>query len=134
MRIGCVYSIENYCSIDKQLRSPMEIPYGISIIATILKVAGHDVDLFVISPVTPLRKILEEYIREKKPQLFCLSAVSSQFPPIERVASLIKEIDPDIFVILGGHHASLAPEQAKSWAQDEGYLFLEGRQIIEECQ
>ena len=58
----------------------MEIPFGISIIATVLKVAGHDVDLFVISPVTPLRKILEDYIREKKPQLFCLSTVSSQFP------------------------------------------------------
>jgi len=112
MRIGCVYSIENYCSIDKPLRSPMEIPFGISIIATVLKVAKHDVDLLVISPVTPLRKILEDYIKEKKPQLFCLSAVSSQFPPIERVAALVKEIDPSIFVILGGHHAFLAPDQA----------------------
>jgi len=89
MRIGCVYSIENYCSIDKPLRSPMEIPFGISIIATVLKVAKHDVDLLVISPVTPLRKILEDYIKEKKPQLFCLSAVSSQFPPIKRVAALV---------------------------------------------
>ncbi len=112
MRIGCVYSIENYCSIDKPLRSPMEIPFGISIIATVLKVAGHDVDLFVISPVTPLKKILQDYIKEKKPQLFCLSAVSSQFPPIEDVAALVKELDPDIFVILGGHHASLSPDQA----------------------
>ena len=43
----------------------MEIPFGISIIATVLKVAGHDVGLFVISPVTPLKKILQDYIREK---------------------------------------------------------------------
>ena len=112
MRIGCVYSIENYCSIDKPLRSPMEIPFGISIIATVLKVAGHDVDLFVISPVTPLKKILQDYIKEKKPQLFCLSAVSSQFSPIEHVAALVKELDPDIYVALGGHHASLSPDQA----------------------
>ncbi len=90
----------------------MEIPFGISIIATVLKVAGHYVDLFVISPVTPLKKILQDYIKEKKPQLFCLSAVSSQFPPIEDVAALVKELDPDIFVILGGHHASLSPDQA----------------------
>ena len=47
MRVGCIYSIENYCSIDKPMRSPMEIPFGISIIATVLKVASHDVDLFV---------------------------------------------------------------------------------------
>ena len=94
------------------MRSPMEIPFGISIIATVLKVARHDVNLFVISPVTPLRKILETYIKEKKPQLFCLTAVSSQFPAIERAAALIKELDPDIFVVLGGHHSSLAPDNA----------------------
>jgi anaerobic magnesium-protoporphyrin IX monomethyl ester cyclase len=126
MRIGCVYSIENYCSIDKPLRSPMEIPFGISIIATVLKVAGNDVDLFVVSPVTPVRKILEKYIKEKKPQLFCLSAVSSQFPPIEAVAALIKEIDPDIFVILGGHHASLAPDQAIECANLDAICVSEG--------
>ncbi len=132
MRIGCVYSIENYCSIDKPLRSPMEIPFGISIIATVLKVAGHDVDLFVISPVTPLRKILEKYIKEKKPQLFCLSAVSSQFPPIEKVAALIKEIDPSIFVILGGHHASLAPEQAIECVNMDAICVSEGDQPVVE--
>ncbi len=71
MRIGCVYSIENYCSIDKPLRSPMEIPFGISIIATVLKVAGYDVDLFVISPVTPLRKILK-IILEKRNHSYCV--------------------------------------------------------------
>ena len=63
MRIGCVYSIENYCSVDKPLRSPMEIPFGISIIATVLKVTKHDVDLLVISPVTPLRKILLDFLK-----------------------------------------------------------------------
>ena len=36
--------------------------------------------------------------------------------------------------MIGDNGYSLAPEQAKTWAQDEGYLFLEGRQIIEECQ
>ena len=113
----------------------MEIPFGISIIATVLKVAGHDVDLFVISPVTPLRKILEEYIKEKKPQLFCLSAVSSQFPPIERVAALIKEINPDIFVILGGHHASLAPEQAIECANVDAICVSEGdKPVVELAQ
>ena len=91
MRVGCIYSLENYVSIDKPMQSPMEIPFGISIIATVLKVAKHDVDLFVFSHVTSVRKILEDYIREKKPQLFCLSAVSSQFPPIENVAALIAE-------------------------------------------
>ena len=130
MRVACVYSIENYCSIDKPMRSPMEIPFGISIIATVLKVARHDVDLFVISPVTPLRKILEEYIKEKRPQLFCLSAVSSQFPAIEKVAAIVKEIDPKIYVILGGHHASLAPDHAIKCANLDAICVSEGDEAV----
>ena len=112
------------------MRTPMEIPFGISIIATVLKVARHDVDLFVISPVTPLRKILEGYIRERKPQLFCLTAVSSQFPAIERAAALIKELDPDIFVVLGGHHASLSPEHAIQCQNVDAICISEGDSTV----
>jgi len=36
--------------------------------------------------------------------------------------------------IIGEDGHSLSPDKAKKWAQNEGYLFLEGRQIIEECQ
>ena len=36
--------------------------------------------------------------------------------------------------IIGSSGHSMSSEDAKSWASSEGYLFLEGRQIIEECQ
>lgn len=56
----------------------------------------------------------------------------------ELIVSLLKSIDMNPIAVgcemIGDNGHSLAPEQAKSWAQDEGYLFLEGRQIIEECQ
>ena len=29
---------------------------------------------------------------------------------------------------------ALSPEEAQTWARKEGYLFLEGRQIVETCQ
>ena len=29
---------------------------------------------------------------------------------------------------------SLSPSEAKRWAQSEGYLFLEGQQIVDACQ
>ena len=29
---------------------------------------------------------------------------------------------------------ALSPEEAQTWAQKQGYLFLEGRQIVETCQ
>jgi len=110
----------------------MEIPFGISIIATVLQEAGNDVDLFVISPVTPLRKIIDDYIKENRPQLFCLTAVSSQFPMIESVAALIKELDPSIFIVLGGHHSSLAPAQAIQCPNIDALCISEGDAAVVE--
>lgn len=112
MKVGCVFSQEDYASYDKPLKNATEVPYGISIIATILKVNHYDTKLLVFCPASPLESILENYIKSERPRLFCLSAVSSQFLLIEQVAQIIKKIDPEIFVVLGGHHASLAPENA----------------------
>ena len=56
----------------------------------------------------------------------------------ELIISLLKSLDMNPVSIgcemVGEDGYSLSPERAKEWAQSEGYLFLEGRQIIEECQ
>ena len=56
----------------------------------------------------------------------------------ELIISLLKSLDMNPVSIgcemVGEDGYSLSPERAKEWAQNEGYLFLEGRQIIEECQ
>ena len=36
--------------------------------------------------------------------------------------------------MLSDNGKALSPEEAKEWAEEKGYLFLEGRQIVEECQ
>jgi len=110
MRIACVYSVESSASVDKPLSSAREIPFGISTIATVLQEAGHDVQLFVFSEKSRYRETLSRYIETYRPRLFCLTAVSTQFPFICKVAQVVKEVDPTAFVILGGHHASLNPE------------------------
>ncbi len=132
MKVGCVFSQDDYASKEKPLKNAAEIPYGISIIATILKVNRHDTRLFVFCPVSPVEEILEGYIRTERPRLFCLSAVSSQFLYIEKVARIIKKIDPSIFVILGGHHASLAPENAIQSPNLDAICIGEGDFAIQE--
>ena len=56
----------------------------------------------------------------------------------ELIVSLLKSVHMNPIAIgcemIGDDGHSLSPDKAKAWAQDEGYLFLEGRQIIEECQ
>ncbi len=56
----------------------------------------------------------------------------------ELIVSLLKSAHMNPIAVgcemIGDDGHSLSPDKAKAWAQDEGYLFLEGRQIIEECQ
>ena len=66
MNITCVYTVEIYNSIEKPLGMATEMPFGISMIATVLENAGHDVELLVITPDTPLDKYIKNNINKKK--------------------------------------------------------------------
>jgi radical SAM superfamily enzyme YgiQ (UPF0313 family) len=112
MKIGCVYTVERGATASQPLPFAMDIPFGMGIIATVLKRAGHDVRLLVFSPRSSYAETLREYIETERPTLLCLTAVSSQFSFIRRIAEIAKEIDPSLFVVLGGHHASLNPDDA----------------------
>ena len=107
MKIGCVYTVETYDSIERPFRAPTEIPFGIAIILTVLQEAGHDVKLFVITPDTPLDEYLGKYIRKERPAMFCFTAVSTQYWQAKKVAQYVLETDENIYCVLGGHHASL---------------------------
>lgn len=112
MKIGCVYTVERGATGNKPLPFAMDIPFGMSIIATVLKHAGHDVSLMVFSPRSSYAEIIANYVKTERPKLFCLTAVTTQFAFAKEVARLVKQADPSIFVILGGHHASLDSEEA----------------------
>ena len=111
MNITCVYTVETYNSIEKPMGMAAEIPFGIATIMTVLENAGHDVELLVIAPDTPLDKYIKDNINKKKPSLYCLTAVSTQYWQAKKVAKYVREIDPSIFLLLGGHHASLNSEE-----------------------
>ena len=62
MNIGCVYTVDTYFQVDKPFSSATEIPFGISIIMTVLEQRGHNVELFVITPETDLDNTVSEGI------------------------------------------------------------------------
>ena len=111
LSIACVYSVESYVSLEKPIRDGASVPFGIATIASVLKNAGHDVELLVFTPDTPVVATLRPFIERCRPQLFCLTAVSTQFPLISTVAEAIKQLDPGAYVVLGGAQASLMPDE-----------------------
>lgn len=130
MRIACIYSVDSYETVQRPLLTFAEIPFGISTIATLLEEHNHDVDLFVVTRATVIEDLLGSYIAENQPKMFCLTAVSSQFHIIENVARVVKEVNPSIFVVLGGHHASLASDDAIQSPHLDAICIGEGDQAV----
>ncbi len=110
MNVLCVYSLTTF-SLKKELYSPGDIPFGISYIATVLKEAGHKVRLEVITPTTDLAKRFKGVFDEFAPGLVCLTSVSSQMPLIRKAGAVIRAVSPSVFMILGGVHATLNPDE-----------------------
>jgi anaerobic magnesium-protoporphyrin IX monomethyl ester cyclase len=130
--IACVYSVNNYVSLEKPIRDGCSIPFGIAMIASVLKSDGHEVELLVFTPDTPIFETLKSFIKRFHPRLFCLTAVSTQFPLICEIAKAIKQLDSTIFVALGGAHASLMPEEAIACPYIDGVCVGEGDTAVVE--
>ncbi|MGQ9689309.1 MAG: B12-binding domain-containing radical SAM protein [Desulfobaccales bacterium] len=69
---------------------------------------GHEVrvlDLVVYKP--RIRQTLEKVLREFRPELVGLSAMTFQFATLQKVARLVRGFDPGIQIVAGGYHPSL---------------------------
>lgn len=120
MNILFVYSLNDIQSAEKPLRSPAQMQFGISYISSLLKMHGHQTRLVILSEV--LGKLnesrVDKYIRQFSPDLVCFTAVATEYHFIAAIARFIKERFPGIYLIIGGSHASLKPEEVISDAFD----------------
>ena len=85
--------------------------------------AGYNVELFVITPDTPL----DEY-----PKLFCFTAVSTQYWQVKHVAKYIKSVDSSIFCLLGGHEASMNSQKVIEQGVFDAICVSEGEKAVME--
>lgn len=112
MRVACIYSVEVYASVDRPLPHWNYFPFGLSMIASLLERAGHEVECWVICPGGDLQQVADDILLRFRADVAACTAVTTQFPIIERFARLLKQRAPALHTILGGHHATLAPENA----------------------
>lgn len=101
-------------------------PLGLMYIASVLDRAGYDVDILnaVLTDATvriggdgtkqygmPWSSIREELKKRKPAVVGITNPFTAQLDNAARVSNIVKEIDPDIPVIVGGPHASVMPKQ-----------------------
>jgi len=110
MKIAFVFPIVDAHSRSKPIRYPFSINLGISYMSSILKVNGHLTRLFVLTRNN--RNQIEKSLDEFVPQLICFTAVSTAYYLIKDFARKFKERHPRVFLIAGGCHVSLNPEEA----------------------
>ena len=96
MKIGCVYTVDSYFEVDRPFSAATEIPFGLSIIITVLEQQGHNIELFVITPETDLDTTISKFISDHNPKLFC--SESPAFMPVKakRESSLSSRTNPTL--------------------------------------
>jgi radical SAM superfamily enzyme YgiQ (UPF0313 family) len=108
LRVLFVHSEEDAYSPAKPLQIQERIQFGISYISSLLRREGHETRLVVLTRETP--RLLEEEVRRYDPGMVCFTAVYSEYLFLSRAAASLKKRYPDLFLLLGGPHASLNPE------------------------
>lgn len=72
----------------------------------------HDVYLIdLIRKRRSIKKYLTRVIRKKQPDLIGLSAMAWQYDTCVKIAHLVKQIRPEVRIMVGGYHATLMHEE-----------------------
>ncbi len=118
MKILFVYSTQKTIVPEKPLLGQEGIYHGVSSVAGMLYTHGHTCDLVVLDRTNNKLnfRILQEKIQIFNPQIVAFTAVFSEFEFICQIAKWIKTNYPNLFLIAGGIHITLNP--------DEQYLSL----------
>ena len=113
MKILFIYSFDDIQSVQTPIRSWASVQFGISYISSMLKFHGHQTQLLVLgnNQWKDSIKLLRTSMEEFAPRLVCFTAVYSQYAFIKKIASLTKSQWPDKYLIIGGAHATLRPDE-----------------------
>ena len=110
MNIGFIFPGANRAYFrHKPIRVQASIYLGISYISSVLKLKGHQTRLFVLTPRNQSQ--VETLLDKFEPQLLCCTAVSTTYHLIKNFAVRYKKRCPHVFLLAGGCHVSLNPEE-----------------------
>ena len=91
--------------------APTASHIGIAYLSAALKVAGNDTDLLRFDDYIQKDNLVRILGKTGKPDLLAFSVMTNQFDYCVKLATWAKEIFPDVPVLFGGHHPTLAPDE-----------------------
>jgi len=109
MRVLFVHTQEDHYSIEKPLEGHERMQFGISYISALLKREGHETRLVV--PTRQNGEVVSEHIRDFDPGLVCFTSVYTEYAYMAELAGIVRREFPDTFLLVGGPHASLKPDE-----------------------
>lgn len=113
MKILFIYSLDTGI-LPGGLLEHQRVQLGISYISSLLLAAGHRTQLAVLSRLFGARNkiILEKHLRSFRPDMVCFTAIATQYDFIKGIAKYIKQRYPNVYLLIGGAHVSLNPQEA----------------------
>jgi len=113
MNILFIYSLQDFQTPRKPLRTEEGIQFGISYISSFLKKHGHKTKLLFLSRIMSQRiaeRAVDDCLKSFRPELICFTAVYSEYGFMKKIAQYVKIRYPHIYLIIGGCHVSLNPQ------------------------
>jgi radical SAM superfamily enzyme YgiQ (UPF0313 family) len=136
LKVLFIYSIESGPSLHEPLHDFGQMQFGISYISAVLKRAGIDTRLLVLSSELERDSmaLAEETICGFDPEVIAFTCVSTQFPMMDRLARLAKQRWPKKYLVIGGAHVSLNPEEAATSVFDAVCVAEGEYALLELCE
>jgi anaerobic magnesium-protoporphyrin IX monomethyl ester cyclase len=114
LRVLFLYSVGHVASQDRPLETMGQIQFGIAYVSALLKQHGHQTELLVVSHFGDKdnSSIVHRKVEEFRPDMIGFYAVATEFAYVESMARLIRSIAPKSYLLVGGPHATLRPDEA----------------------
>ncbi|MCF7917111.1 MAG: B12-binding domain-containing radical SAM protein [Candidatus Omnitrophica bacterium] len=118
-----------YPSYTYPKKSP---PIGLAYVAAALERAGFSVKIIDMAVLSMDCGSLQGFIGKHKPKVVGISFMTNQYKEALNVSKVVKDVDPNISVIVGGPHASALPEETLAENSIDIVVQGEGEETIVE--
>jgi radical SAM superfamily enzyme YgiQ (UPF0313 family) len=114
-----------------------DVPYGLLAIGSHLEAQGVDSKIVSMDYETDSKKlsdedVLKQYLRDNNPKVVGFTSYTLQYEDAKRLARSVREYDPNIQIVIGGHHTMHQPEEVLNAGLFDAVVIGEGEETFEE--